>query len=44
MSSRSTIRRSLRRATLRAITSTDGRQPFGKISEFMNDRCAFSTS
>ena len=44
MSSSATMRMSESRATWWAITSTDGRQPFGKISVFMNERAAFSAS
>ena len=35
---------SVRRATLRAITSSEGRQPPGKMCVLMNDLEAFSTS
>ena len=38
------MRMSVARATQREITSSDGRQPDGKISSRMNERDAFSTS
>jgi hypothetical protein len=38
------VRKSLLRATQRAITSSDGRQPLGKMWVRMKLRDAFSTS
>ena len=38
------MRMSAARPSEREITSSEGRQPAGKISSFVNERDAFSTS
>ena len=38
------MRMSVPRASEREITSSEGRQPAGKISSLVNERDAFSTS